>query len=88
MELTRRQRDFVRHAIGFDGRSKTTYRNHFVVGPGTDGYEDWMDLVQKGYAKRREGSAISGGDDVFWVTRETALFVCNKDERLAPDFRE
>ena len=88
MHLTEKQRDFIRHAIGFDGRSKTTYRNHFVIGPGGDGYEDWMDLVQKGCAKHREGSPLSGGDDVFWVTKETALLVRNKDEHLSTDFRD
>lgn len=88
LELTKRQRDFARHAVGFDGRSKTTYRNHFVIGKGQDGYDDWMDMVSKGYAYRRAGSEISGGDDVFWVTREVALFVRNKNERVARDFRE
>jgi len=88
MELTERQREFVRHAIGLNGRSKMTYRNHFVIGKGGDGYEDWMDLVRKGYAHHRAGSEISGGDDVFWATRETALAVRKPREHVSPDFRE
>lgn len=91
MTLTDRQRDFARHAVGFDGRSKTTYRNHFVIDKDGDGWSDWMDMVAKGYARHRPGSEageLSGGMDVFWVTRETALFIRNNDEHLGRDFRE
>ena len=88
MELTPKQRSVVRHCIGFDGRHKTTNRNHFVTGPGSDDYDAWVDMVAKGYAYRREGSEISGGDDIFWVKRETALFVREKNEHLSRDFKE
>ena len=88
MELTAKQRDVIRHALGFNGRSKESYRNHFVTGPGSDDYDAWMDLVSKGLAHRSAGTEISGGDDVFWVTRETALSVREKNEHLSRDFRE
>jgi len=88
MELTDKQRHLVRHAIGFDGRHTETFRNHFVTGRGSDDYEPWMDMVAKGYAHLRLGSEISGGDDIFWVTKETALFVRENDEHLSRDFRE
>lgn len=87
-ELTAKQREIVRHAIGFDGRHKMTYRNHFVTGPDTEDYAAWMDLVRKGFARHRPGGQLSGGDDIFWATRELALSVRNKDEHLASDFRE
>lgn len=88
MELTEKQRELVRHAVGFDGRSKTSYRNHFVIGPGCEDYDAWMALVQAGGAHHRKGSEISGGGDIFWATRETALAVRNRDEHLGRDFRE
>lgn len=88
MELSPKQREMIRHAIGFDGRSKTTYRNHYVMGSGCGDHEEWMDLVRKGYATRREPSELSGGDDTFFVTRETALFVPKPDEHISRDFRE
>jgi hypothetical protein len=85
--LTPKQRALARHALGFDGRHKESYRNHFVTGPGSSDYDEWMDMVQKGFAIRREGTPLSGGDDVFWCTRETALFVREKDEHLSREFR-
>ena len=85
--LTPTQRDLIRHAIGFDGRSKTTYRNHFVTGPGSEDYPHWMDLVEKGYALRYPLLQLSGGDEVFTVTRETALAVREPDEHLSREFR-
>jgi hypothetical protein len=87
MNLTIKQVEQIRHCIGLSSRNKTTNRNHFVTGPGSDDYDSWMDLVAKGYANRRAGSEISGGDDIFWVTRETALFVRKTDEHLSKDFR-
>lgn len=86
--ITIQQRELIRHAIGLGHRHKITNRNHFVTGPGTEDHAPWMDLVSKGLAHRRDGSEISGGDDVFWVTRETAQACCGKGESLAEDFRE
>ena len=88
MEITEQQRGLARHALGFDGRHKESYRNHFVTGKGSVDYDAWMDLVTKGYAHRRDGSAISGGDDIFWVTRELAIYVRENHEHLSRDFRE
>jgi hypothetical protein len=101
--LTKRQREFVRHALGFDGRRhKVTNRNHFRVGPGGYGYEDWMDMVSRGYAKRwacpshgckrlqvhLTGHPLAGGKDYFWLTRETAESVLNKGEHLSEGFKD
>ncbi len=87
MTLTNEQREMVRHAIGFDGRSKTTTRNHYCTGPGSGGYEEWLDLVSRGLATVRGPSEISGGDHTFYASRELALFVRNCDEHLSRDFR-
>lgn len=86
--LSDNQRELVRHAIGFDGRHKQSYRNHFVTGPGSVNYDDWMDMVTKGLAHRGPPSPLTGGDDLFWVTRDTALSVREKDEHLSRDFLE
>ncbi len=76
----------VRHAIGFDGRSKVTTRNHYCTGEGCDGFDEWMDLVKRGLAIFRPPSEISGGDHTFYATRELALFVREPKEHLSRDF--
>lgn len=70
--------ELMRHALGvteqWDGRWNKPYRNHFCAGG--DHIEIWDGLVSDGLATRREGSAITGGDPVFYVTdagREAAL---------------
>ena len=86
--MTQKQRELARHALGFDGRNKTQYRNHFVVGPGCDDYEDWMEMVKAGYANRYPPREISGRMDTFSVQRQAALAVRLPDEHLGQDFRE
>ena len=86
--LTARQRELCRHALGLDGRNKTQYRNHFVVGEGCDDYVDWADMVLQGYANFYPPREISGCMAVFSVKRDVALFVRKRDEHLGADFRE
>lgn len=91
MNLSQRERELIRHCVGFDGRNKTTYRNHFVIAPGCTDYDTWVSLASRGPAHHRSGEAmgaLSGGQDCFWVTRAAALAVRNRDEHLSPDFRE
>jgi len=88
VDLTTREKELIRHAVGFDGRSKTSYRNHFVVGPGMEDYDVWMGLVKRGLAYHAEPSPLSGGDDIFWVSRAAALAVRQSDEHLSPEFRD
>jgi hypothetical protein len=85
LELSSLQRSLARHALGFDGRNKTSYRNHYVVGSGPD-YDAWLELVSRGLAKTAPGSDLSGGDPVFWCTRELALAVREPDEHLERGF--
>ena len=57
------------HSLGLDhnGRGQS-YRSYFCAGPGHSDYETCTALVAQGHMVRRAGSAISGGDDVFYVT--------------------
>lgn len=82
--LTERQRDLARHALGLDGRHKQSYRNHYATGPGSDGYQEWLDLEAKGLAKRRT-SQMCGGNDVFHCSQRLALAVRGSYERLDPE---
>lgn len=82
--ITPVQREMARHALGFPNRKKTSYRNHYCVGPGDFGYDDWLDLVAKGLAVRRTGPNW-GGDDMFYLTLKGALMVREAKEHLSQE---
>lgn len=66
---TTKQIGILRHALGLkdDGRG-SSYRNHFVTGPGSDDFEDCEAMVDRGAMTKRPASALSGGDPVYRVT--------------------
>jgi hypothetical protein len=71
----------LQHAIGRDqyghprSASNPEFRNHFCTGPGSKDYDACMALVGDGLMTRRAGSAISGGDDIFYVTDAGRAYV-------------
>jgi len=67
---TNKQRDILRHALGFGRRTRPGWRNHFVTSRGSDDYDDCEALVAAGLMTKREGSALSGWDAVYTVTAE------------------
>lgn len=85
--MTERQREFARHALGFPNKKNMSYRNHFCIGPGGDGYEEWMDLVSQGLAVRRTGPHW-GGDDMFYLTFAGALQVRERKEHISREDAE
>ena len=82
VRLSLAQRDLARHALGLPNKARKSYRNHFVCGPGHDDFDNWVAMVAEGAAKRRAGSALTGGDDLFRLTRGGAEAALNKGERL------
>ncbi len=86
-EMNTNQREMARHALGFPNKKNESYRNHFCIGPGGDGYEDWLDLVSKGLAVRRT-SQHHGGDDLFYLTLTGALMVRTDKEHLSSEDTE
>jgi hypothetical protein len=84
--VTAKQLSLIRHALGLGRRGqKVSYRNHFVAGPGHSDYADWQELVTEGHAKHRAGNEISGGDDIFWVTKSGAELALRPGESLDPE---
>lgn len=80
------QRRLARHALGLtDSRRKVSYRNHFVTGEGSTDYEAWKAMVAAGHATRRAGNALTGGDDLFRLTRTGAQLALNRGEKLCPE---
>ena len=80
--MTENQLALARHALGFPNRRNESYRNHFCIGKGGDGYEEWMDLVSKGLAIRRTGPHW-GGDDMFYLTLKGALEARGPKEHIS-----
>jgi hypothetical protein len=85
--VTEKQRELARHALGLPNKEKTTYRNHFCIGKGGDGYEDWEDLVKQGFATMAPGGKGWGGD-FFYLTFEGAKAVLLPNERIGREDAE
>jgi len=48
-------------------------------------YVDWCDMVENGFARGKNGSPLTGGDPVFWLTLAGASLSLRRGERLDPD---
>jgi hypothetical protein len=83
--MTPAQIGLARHALGLDGRREVSYRNHFVTGPETADHATWTTMVLSGAARRRNGSELTGGDDLFWLTPQGAQAALLPGERLDPE---
>lgn len=58
----------LQHGLGLNAYGQGgPYRNHFVTGPGSADHDHCLALVSAGLMTRREGSALTGGDDLFTV---------------------
>ena len=69
----------LQHALGLDDYGQgEAYRNHYVCGPGHDGYELCMAHVEAGRMVRSEPREIFGGDYCFQVTEEGKAHVREK----------
>uniref|UniRef100_A4WTA8 Uncharacterized protein n=1 Tax=Cereibacter sphaeroides (strain ATCC 17025 / ATH 2.4.3) TaxID=349102 RepID=A4WTA8_CERS5 len=84
-DMTPRQIELARHALGLPNRRKQSYRNHFVTGPGAPDYDAWEAMVTDGFAKKFRGGALSGGDPVFILTPKGAMAALERGERLDPE---
>lgn len=60
----------LQHSLGLDqyGQGRG-HRNYFVTSPGSTDYPHCIALVQDGLMTQTHGNSITGGDDVFRVTR-------------------
>jgi hypothetical protein len=85
--MNERQRELARHALGFPNKKNLSYRNHFCIGVGGDGYTDWESLVSQGLAVKRT-SKLYGGDDMFHLTLKGALMARDTKEHLSREDAE
>lgn len=83
--LTPNQLELMRHALGLPNKRRTSYRVYYTAGEGQEDYTTWTDLVASGFAKMRKGNELSGGDDVFIVTRAGAEAALLPGEKLSKE---
>lgn len=64
MKMKTSQLDIMRHAIGWP----KNYRNHYVIGPGCDGFADCLELAAEGFMADLGPQTLAGGMHCFQVT--------------------
>lgn len=78
MNITDRQLEMMRHALGFDHQGNgRRYRNHYC-GPQGEDEKAWMELVNAGWATHRNMGEISGEMDTFWLTQPGIDYVLSR----------
>lgn len=83
--IDEKQLHILQHSLGVDRYGQgNQYRNHFCTSEGTVDFPDCMRLVELRLMTRRKGSAITGGDDVFYVTPEGIDYVALHSPRPPP----
>lgn len=87
MTITPKQRELARHALGLPNKQNTTYRNHFCIGKGGDGYEDWEALAAQGAAVKAVGG-VNWSGDFFYLTLEGAKAVLLPKEHISREDAE
>ncbi|QEX18535.1 hypothetical protein FRZ44_38420 [Hypericibacter terrae] len=83
--MTPDQIELARHALGLTNGRRRSYRNHFVTGEGSHDYAAWQAMVAAGEATRTKGNAITGGDDLFRLTKIGAVAALKRGETLDPE---
>lgn len=75
--------DLARHALGLDGSRKRSYRNRYIVSPGTSQHATWMAMVESGDAAIFRHAVPP--NDLFQLTRAGAEAVLRPGESLDPE---
>ena len=74
--VTPEQLHILQHSLGVDQYGLGEhYRNHFVTGQGTTDYPHCIALFEMGMMGKRNPTRLSGGDDVFFVTKTGKEYV-------------
>lgn len=80
--MSDKQRELARHALGLPNPKNISYRNHFCVPPGGDGYAEWRDLESKGLAVQCE-HRLFNGQFLFHLTLEGARRAREPKEKIS-----
>lgn len=80
--MTPEQIKLARHALGLPNNNSRSYRNHYVTDAPSDDHAAWSAMVQRGWARCRAGSELTGGGDLFWLTLAGAEQALQGNETL------
>jgi hypothetical protein len=83
-EVSEREIELARHALGLPNKRRCSYRNYFVAGPGHIDYEHWQWMVFAGNATVRRRLPL-GGDHCFYLTDNGAIPALRSGEWLDPE---
>lgn len=82
--LTHREIELGRHALGLPNMQRKSYRNRYYVAAGTLGALAWDGMVKKGAAEKY--AAASGQTlDLYCMTDHGAVACLKEKERLCPE---
>ena len=91
-EMTPKQIELARHALGLPNELRRSCRNRFIAGEGHANHAEWTAMVEAGHAQRhraekqiiRAEKRISRGDCVFQLTDQGAKAAVMPGEELNP----
>jgi len=78
--MTPKQKELVRHALGFDAQRKS-YRNRYHATHNSPDHKAWVAMVAQGWAEVYDTQAPFGMT-CFVVTRKAAIAVMEPGESL------
>ncbi|AYJ85322.1 hypothetical protein D3Y57_04715 (plasmid) [Sphingomonas paeninsulae] len=68
----------LQHSLGVDQFGQgNQYRNRYCAGPGCDGWDNLVDMVERGLMTRRDDGPW-GGDSMFYVTDAGRAYVAEQ----------
>jgi hypothetical protein len=85
--MTDKQRAMAREALGLPNEQNATQRNHYCVGEGGDGWDEWQALVAEGLAVKAIGGPDWSGA-FFHLTLEGAKAVLAPEEHVSREVAE
>lgn len=81
--MTPHQRELARHALGLPNDNKRSYRNRYIIQPGTRAHEFWELMVAAGEAVKTPGAEMGlGKNDHFRLRYSAAVSALEPGEKL------
>lgn len=83
--MTPEQNRLARHALGLPNDRRRSYRNRFHASAAHTAYQDWCEMVEKGWADFERDDPDKSDRMVFWLRPEGARLALQDGETLDPE---